>query len=103
VGSVLTAFLHHAPAGKVSALLIGLPAHPLPVGFGCTIFPDLGNSLLAGIFMPNAAGEAKLSLPIPKQPVFHGVTLTMQTWVAPTATPPWNMDFTNGVFLGFGD
>ncbi|HHI68946.1 MAG TPA: hypothetical protein ENJ97_06440, partial [Planctomycetes bacterium] len=89
------------PKGGAGILLLGKPlSRPLLLGGGAALFLDAAARPLVG-FSLGASGSPAFALP--GDPALIGARLAAQAVVGPTRTRPFNLDFTNGLFLTLGD
>ncbi len=86
--------------GTAGILVLGRPlSRPLLLGGGAALFLDPRARPLAG-FPLGASGS--LAFTLPGDPALIGARFAAQAVVGPTRTPPFHLDFTNGLFLTLG-
>jgi len=100
LGGMATIALRGATPNTVGALLLGLPAQPVPLGGDCNVYlQPLGT---AGFMLPDVNGAASLPLGIPADANLTGLRLAFQLVLGPTGSPPLGGDLSNALVLVLG-
>ncbi len=98
LGRAVSFGLLGAPGGSAGLFFLGLPGRlPLHLGFDQHLFFDP-----AAGFVAWTASPAGGSLAVPASPSLEGLRLLLQAGIFPTSSPPFGMEFTNGILWTLG-
>ena len=102
IGQNVTLSLNQAtPNAAGSVFYSGVPAAPIPLGFGCIVELDLATYALLLPMAADPTGSWAITLTLPMDPGLVGIQAAMQVALFGTAAP-FGIDISNGLIVTIG-
>jgi hypothetical protein len=98
---ITLAIANGTPNASGALYFSGVPAFPLAIGGGCTVYLDLASLTFLLPLLTNGSGAWSVTAVVPFAPGLAGAQFVLQGVLLPTAGP-LGFDLTNGVLLLVG-